>query len=1303
MCLAVLITSCNDVPEDTPFPELETEFQAPDETGFRPSEPEAIRWDTSGFRRAELDKGKTLDLGDDSHSIAYSGAFEHHGFAAYSSRLNFAGLPYSVLNLDRIPSRQLSFTVARIAPPQRIKTTPLRTGNGALCGVLQLGKDQGLPGAAIHCIGEDPHGFVWLGTDRGLCRLDGENIDVFSKEQGLPNNSILTMMWTRGGMLVIGTYGAGVTIYDPGQGSLKTLTTQEGLGCNTVLSLLEDKSGRLWIGTEGGGVDVLDIRKGVMSRLNRDHALCNDTVRALIEDSSGRIWIGTGRGGVNIFDPPRGILTLLDRAAGLSGNSIFCLLEDAAGRIWIGTDGNGVNAFDPGRGTLAHIGGRQGLRHGGTRSLIEGSDGCIWIGATSGGVHVWDPRTDRVRVLDVQAGIPDNLVLSLLQDKHRNIWIGTHNGAAILGVLGNAITRLNKSRGLSDDSIFGLLEDSEGRIWIGNAHAGVDVYRPEDGVITAISRKKGLVGDAVYALLEDRAGRVWIGSTTGITLYEPGGRRLRQLSLSEKGGRAVSSFLEDRDGNIWIGMQGHGIAVCGPDLGGLRFLDAGGGLSDNMVSSMIEDADGRVWIGTYGSGVDIIDRKSGTVRRFNVAHGSHSDFISCFARDELGRIWIGSYGDGVALVDMKRAVVFHAGVNHGLSDHTVTSIGLRNGDVFLGTGDGLVIVKQPKRDNDTWSIMNISTDHGLPYPDFNPAQPVLAKDGRLWWAVHEGVTILDDIDEEKAAPTAYISGIDVMEKPRRFVMEQSGPYADSSPDTEAGNRKPGYHQAESRENEGAREADPFQIPGHMTVSYDENHLTFHFTVSQLPGASSVRYRHILEGSESRWSSITEKEMADYRNLSPGIYVFKVSARGMNGRWSKPAVLRVTVAPPFWRTWWAYAIYALAFSFLVFSIDRTQRQRVRRREREAARMRIAEFRAEAAESQSRAMEAQARALAAENARKELELEKARELERAYTILKETQAQLIQQEKLASLGRLSAGIAHEIKNPLNFVNNFSALSLDMLDEIIASLSSTDYPDPASGMQELRAIAADLRENILRISAHGERADAIVEGMMTHARSRSEQRRVMEVEKLLELAIESASRSVAAKHPGPPVAIERHFGDIGEAELLPNAFKQAVLNLLDNAFHAVCEKAGRSAILRTGGPAGERPAAENPIPVNWQEDGPFDPETGSSGEIPGASGTDAYAPLVRISTRLQEGSIEIDIEDNGSGISEDVAKRMFEPFFTTKPTGEGTGLGLSISHDIIAQGHGGTLEFSNSGGMTRFRAVIPVRNGNLQSGDG
>lgn len=268
----------------------------------------------------------------------------------------------------------------------------------------------------------------------------------------------------------------------------------------------------------------------------------------------------------------------------------------------------------------------------------------------------------------------------------------------------------------------------------------------------------------------------------------------------------------------------------------------------------------------------------------------------------------------------------------------------------------------------------------------------------------------------------------------------------------------------------------------------------------------------------------------------------------------------------------------------------------------------------------------------------------ELQETVKELKATQNQLIQSEKMASLGELTAGIAHEIQNPLNFVNNFSEVSMELVEEMEEELNKGDTA-------EAIAIATDIKQNLEKIRHHGKRADGIVKGMLQHSRASSGQKEPTDINTLADEYFRLAYHGLRAKDKSFNAELVTHFDEaLPKANMVPQDVGRVLLNLFTNAFYAVQQRQKTS-----------------------------EPE---------------FKPTVELSTSMEKKFITVKVKDNGTGIPEQIKDKIMQPFFTTKPTGEGTGLGLSMSYDIVVKAHGGSIDINTKEGeYTEFIVKIPA----------
>jgi signal transduction histidine kinase len=266
-----------------------------------------------------------------------------------------------------------------------------------------------------------------------------------------------------------------------------------------------------------------------------------------------------------------------------------------------------------------------------------------------------------------------------------------------------------------------------------------------------------------------------------------------------------------------------------------------------------------------------------------------------------------------------------------------------------------------------------------------------------------------------------------------------------------------------------------------------------------------------------------------------------------------------------------------------------------------------------------------------------------LEQALLELRNTQTQLVQREKMASLGELTAGIAHEIQNPLNFVTNFAEVSGELISELEAEQQLANRSVAET------ELVTDLKQNLLKITQHGQRAAAIVRGMLEHSRASTGTRSATDLNLLAEEYLQLAYQSLRAKNKSLNLTLTTHFDSgLGPVQVVPQEIGRVLLNLFTNAFYAVQQR--------------QKLAPD-------------------------------YQPEVIVSTQALPDKVLLKVTDNGTGISEAIQQKIFQPFFTTKPTGEGTSLGLSLSYDIITKGHGGTLTVqSEDGRFTEFSISLP-----------
>ncbi|MFK7907288.1 MAG: ATP-binding protein [Chitinophagales bacterium] len=409
------------------------------------------------------------------------------------------------------------------------------------------------------------------------------------------------------------------------------------------------------------------------------------------------------------------------------------------------------------------------------------------------------------------------------------------------------------------------------------------------------------------------------------------------------------------------------------------------------------------------------------------------------------------------------------------------------------------------------------------------------------------------------------------------------------------------------------------------LAYNNNSLRFTYTSTSYDNPSENQYQYLLENFDLNWSTWNYESRKDYTNLSPGTYRFRVKSKNVYGAISPETVYEFTILRPWYMTWWAYLLCALGLVGIVLLIIR---------------MRVRSF------------------VKQQQKLQEMVDERTQKLNSSLKELKDTQNQLVVQEKLASLGQLTAGIAHEIQNPLNFINNFAELSEELLEDLNEDLNEQKSCIEAEKMENITEMITELQENVQTIDKHGKRIDSIIKNMLRHSRAESGGKTLVDINALTKQYLQLSYHGFRAKHKTFTADLKLNLDEnIKSVHLVQQDIGRAFLNIINNALYAVQKKAKH---LKS-------------------------------------QGINDYQPTIWIYSYVQNQMVVIKIRDNGMGIPKDIREQIFNPFFTTKPAGMGTGLGLSLTYDIVVQVHQGKLLVnSEKGEFTEFIIELPMDNG-------
>lgn len=1146
---------------------------------------------------------------------------------------------------------------------------------------------------SVTAIHQDHRGFLWIGTADGLNRFDGYAFVVFrhspTDSTAISEGPIGAILEDSKGRLWVGTMGGGLNLYDR---KLMRFTRYQNrpddetsLSDNRVRSIYEDRNGLLWIGTYDG-LNSFDPDKGIFRRYQNDpldpSSISNSSVSSITEDGQGMLWIGT-RGGLNSFDKKSARFTryLYNPAdpTSIAEDYLMSLCYDGDNTLWLGTGSGILNAFDLKTKTcerfaLEAVNVQSLFSDNSINTIAQDQSGLLWIGSSGGALNVFNPLTRKFTRYQNEPSNPQSLssndVTCLYNDREGVLWVGTSLGLNRffnkMKLFPSLQNDPDNPRSLSSNRVTSFAVDATS-VWIGTIGGGLNAMDKKTRKFTQhleqLRSRQQHVND-IYALCDDGRGSLWIGTYGfGLVAYEKASGKITEYRHdptlpSNLSNDFVRALLKDREGNIWIGTSGGGLNRF--DFATQAFThyrydyDDSSSISSDMIISLHEDDAGTLWIGTYDAGLNALDVVTGKVRRYKHVPNDSSSLSNnlVWSINSIGDyIYVGTAGGGLNRLNRKTGKFTAFGQSHGLpSDHVFSILPDHGGSLWVSTAAGIskITFDQAEGGGSDIKVRNFDVSDGLPGNDFNQGGSHRDSRGYLYFGSPNGFTTFhpDSIHERKYVPPVQFTEFLAFNKPVR-------------PNDETKLLRASVMETEE-----------------IVLPYSQKVFSFEFAVLSFNNPDKNIYKYKLEGFDPDWNYTTAKRrFVTYTNLEPGTYTLIVTGSNSDGVWNEEgASIRIIITPPWYLTYWAYAGYFIFVIIVLFTANKVQRARLIRKERHQAQIREAELRAEAAELQAAAAEQQAkavaaqaevaeataRALQAENERKELELEKARELEKAYQALDQShrelqaaQQQLVHAEKMASLGQLTAGIAHEIKNPLNFVNNFSALSVELFTELEEELRNNHDKPVKEIIEYVSDILNDLKMNASKINEHGKRADSIVRSMLLHSSGESGERQPTDINGVLEEYLNLAFHGIRAKDSTFQCSMKREFDEaIGKIEVVPQEISRVFLNLITNAMHAVDEKAKK-----------------------------LNDET--------------FMPTVTVRTRKNARSIVVEIEDNGVGIPEKNREKIFEPFFTTKPTGTGTGLGLSLSYDIVVKGHQGALTVSSRQGEgSTFTVTLPIK---------
>ncbi len=590
----------------------------------------------------------------------------------------------------------------------------------------------GLPNNSIYSIFQDSSGYIWFGTDAGVCRYDGAHFITYGIRQGLPDASIRSIFQDRAGHLWITSKG-GVSRWDGTQ--FTTFNTTHGLLDNEVRAGIVSRRGGIWLGTAKG----LSYYDGTgFHNYSVNEGLSEGPVWGLLEDSKGTLWIALRGGGLASFDGQR-----FTNYGNKTHKNVFGVAEDHSGRLWIATD-DGLVSYDG--NNFTHYRKEQGLGSNLVSSVLVDDHGRVWCGTFGGGICRLDE--DGFKIFDRKHGLPDNYITSMFKDFEGNVWFGTlWSGACRFS--SEQFSNYTSEVGIVEGLISGIAESSNGEIWLSSINSGIAVIEPQ-GNVRRIGIAEGLMQEGIWSLFIDSRDRVWAGGQKGVSLYENG--VFKHYPLAEMGARErITSIVEDSKGRLWFASNSsRSNGIISYDGQKFKLYSTADGLVHNQASLLAVDRQKRLWVCTE-AGVSRFDDPGFT--NFTTAHNLPSKRTLCFVEDTRGRYWVGT-SDGLALLEGNRFRVFKS--EDGLVDNFISSLTVSGETLWIGTSRGISAYNGK-------NFRNYTIRDGLISNDVYIGASLTRADGTVWFGTMEGVVCYNPGHEplKKMPPRIIIEGAEV--------------------------------------------------------------------------------------------------------------------------------------------------------------------------------------------------------------------------------------------------------------------------------------------------------------------------------------------------------------------------------------------------------------------------------------------------------------------------------------------------------------------------------------------------------------
>jgi len=775
--------------------------------------------------------------------------------------------------------------------------------------------NNGLSQSVVNCLFQDSKGYIWIGTQNGLNRFNGETFDVFSYNPAdsgsISNNWVYAIAEDTHGNLWVGTKD-GLNKYLPDQNKFQRIAYQTSFTYDITqysYDVICLKNGQVLINTPPV-ISIYDPQKEsfthFQSKLKYDGSV-KDVKIPIVEDGDGPIWIGSTNGlaAFSLQTKEFRYFSFKNNRDVVDDVSVTAIFKDKKGKLWVGTTSglfnynsvsNHFEEFQFSRGSSKW----NFFENICVRSIVEDKSGNLIIGTEGNGLYVVSLYSSSATIQNYttdNSEIGHNIVQSLIIDRSENLWIGTLQGISKTDLKKKKFSTYRKSNSPNSLDLLGnviasLYKDDDGTLWVGNWGQGLNLINRNTGEVehfsTQLTGNHHLSNDFIHVIFKDSEHRIWLGTRNGILIYDqpdnkfvPWQEYFKNTALPTFNQVRIYMIIQDRSSNYWIGTQ-NGLYKINLGKSSVEVfqkeLDLNHQLSSNLIYCLLEDSDGLIWIATV-SGLDVYNPVTHQIRHFRKEEkGLSDDFVISLCEDRNGRIWIGT-STYVNVYNKKDSTFTYYSQEQGLPNNRIFEIIKdKKNDLWVATGKGLCLFDEKQNSFHTFTL-----EDGLQSLEFNLRAAYACPDGEMLLGGMNGFNSFypDSISKNPYIPNLVFTA---------FYKTK-------------GNSKEYVNLNESTE---------------VVLNHTVNSFTIEFAALEYTNPQRNNYAYQMEGISDEWVNIGNRKFVPFSALHAGEYTFKVRGSNNDGVWNNNEIsFKIRILPPWWKSIYAYFSYLVLIVLAIF--------------------------------------------------------------------------------------------------------------------------------------------------------------------------------------------------------------------------------------------------------------------------------------------------------------------------------------------------------------------------------------------------